>query len=451
MVVSGVGICTFAQAEARGVPRMSSFLEQVLLNLADGITVQDTDFNIIYQNTAMQLAFGNHVGEKCYAVYERRCAICEGCGLEEAFRTGKPVLVLRTAFEKDGKTSFWENSCFPVFDDQGRVVAGAEVCRNVSDRVSLEEAVKARNIELGQLTTQLQLQTLRLKSEMEARLQLELELRQTQKLQAVGKLAAGVAHEINTPTQFIGDNLRFLADGLSNERNLIALYRRALDAFAGAPEHAELAKRLQDVEDEADSAYFEENAPAALESALDGVLRISTIVGAMKEFAHPDQKEKSPTDLNHALQTTLTIARNEYKHVADVETELGDLPPVPCHLNDMNQVFLNLIVNAAHAISDAVGSSGGRGRIRVRTTREGDDARIEISDTGCGIPPEIHDRLFEPFFTTKEVGRGSGQGLAIARSIVVDKHGGTLTFESEIDKGTTFVILLPIYGKVSPA
>jgi signal transduction histidine kinase len=164
----------------------------------------------------------------------------------------------------------------------------------------------------------------------------------------------------------------------------------------------------------------------------------------MKEFAHPDSRDKSTADLNRALETTLTVARNEYKYLADVETAFGELPPVNCHVGDLNQVFLNLIVNAAHAISDVVGKSGQRGRIIVRTFGQGDRVRIEIADTGGGIPVQIRDRVYDPFFTTKEVGRGSGQGLAIARNIVVDKHGGALTFESEVGKGTTFIIVLPV-------
>jgi signal transduction histidine kinase len=166
----------------------------------------------------------------------------------------------------------------------------------------------------------------------------------------------------------------------------------------------------------------------------------------MKEFAHPDQKRKVPTDLNRALQTTLAIAKNEYKYLADVTTDLGDLPAVLCHPGDLNQVFLNLIVNAAHAIADVVGRSGSKGTIRIRTLQEAGFARIDIADTGSGIPEKFRHRVFDPFFTTKEVGKGTGQGLAIARSIVVTKHAGALTFESEVGKGTTFSIRLPIDG-----
>jgi signal transduction histidine kinase len=273
---------------------------------------------------------------------------------------------------------------------------------------------------------------------------LEVKLRHSQKLEAVGQLAAGIAHEINTPAQFIGDNLLFLADSFRAEQELLAKHQEVLRGLPVTPALEQALLTLKEAEEAADHGYVKENAPAAFVRTSDGIARIATIVNAMKEFAHPDQREKISADLNHALDTTLTIARNEYRYVADIETDFGELPQVACHLGDLNQVFLNLLVNAAHAIVDMVGTSGKKGRIRVSTRSEGDVVRIEIADTGSGIPESIRDRVFEPFFTTKEVGRGSGQGLAIARSVVVDKHGGSLTFESEIGKGTTFAIVLPI-------
>lgn len=277
----------------------------------------------------------------------------------------------------------------------------------------------------------------------------EVELRHAQKLQAVGQLAAGIAHEINTPVQFVSDSVHFLSDSCKDTMQLIAEYQQALASLPPSPEHEALREEMAAAEQDADIEYLVENAPSAFERSLDGISRISTIVGAMKEFAHPDQREKSPADLNQALQATLVIAKNEYKYVATVETELGEIPPVFCHVGDLNQVFLNLLVNASHAIEEVVGKSDDRGRIVVRTAAEGDKVRIEISDTGNGITEEIRDRLFEPFFTTKEVGLGSGQGLAIAHSIVVEKHGGSLTFKSEVGKGTTFCMLLPIEEKAS--
>jgi len=155
----------------------------------------------------------------------------------------------------------------------------------------------------------------------------------------------------------------------------------------------------------------------------------------------------APIDLNRAIESTLVIARNEYKYVADLEVDLGSLPPVVCHAGDVNQAVLNVVVNAAHAIGDLVQGTDGRGKISVRTRRDGPDAVVEISDTGGGIPESVRGRIFDPFFTTKEVGRGTGQGLAISHSVVVDKHGGQISFDSVIGRGTTFTLRLPIEGK----
>jgi PAS domain S-box-containing protein len=273
---------------------------------------------------------------------------------------------------------------------------------------------------------------------------LEAELGHARKLEAVGQLAAGIAHEINTPTQYVGDGVHFLRDAFEGYRRLVGQYQRAVEILEKSGGSEALVAEIRNTEEEIDLAYLDENLPGSFDSCQDGVSRISTIVRAMKEFAHPDQREKAPADLSKALQTTLNIARNEYKYVANVTTELGDLPPVLCHVGDLNQVFLNLIVNAAHAIGDVVGQGGSKGTIRITTVREGDLVRIDIADTGSGIPEAIRHRIFDPFFTTKEVGKGSGQGLAIARSIVVTKHRGSLTFESAVGKGTTFTIRLPI-------
>jgi len=277
-------------------------------------------------------------------------------------------------------------------------------------------------------------------------IRLEMELRHSQKLESVGRLAAGIAHEINTPIQFVGDSVRFVREAVDDFVSIVGSYQKLRAELEGDPRWAPEAARLAEMEDAADVAYAIENVPTAAERCLDGLQRVTTIVRSMKEFAHPDAREKQPCDVNHALQTTLAIARNEYKYVADIETDLGELPLVLGHGGELNQVFLNLLVNAAHAIGDVVAGTTARGTIRIKTRRDQDDAVIEIGDTGTGIPAAVRDRIFEPFFTTKEVGRGTGQGLAISRSVVVDKHGGSLTFETETGRGTTFIIRLPLEG-----
>jgi signal transduction histidine kinase len=192
-----------------------------------------------------------------------------------------------------------------------------------------------------------------------------------------------------------------------------------------------------------------ENFPASIQSSLDGLARVATIVRSVKEFAHPDQSEVTSVDLNRAIENTLTIARGEYKYVADVKMELGNLPPVACCASELNQAILNIIVNAAHAIADVVKNTGQRGAITIRTQHEGASVVISIADSGGGISREIRDKIYDPFFTTKEVGRGTGQGLAIARSVIVDKHGGELSFETVLGKGTTFFIRIPVARKPS--
>ena len=274
-----------------------------------------------------------------------------------------------------------------------------------------------------------------LKQTLEERDRLEDNLRQAQKLEAIGQLAAGIAHEINTPTQYVGDNLRFLKESFGELDSLLT----QLVMLGGAPAGKLLG--------EADFDYLKEEIPRALNQSLEGVDRVAKIVRAMKEFSHP-AREKTATDLNRAIQSTITVASNEWKYVADIEMDLdANLPAVHCSPAEFNQVVLNIVVNAAHAISDVVGDGGkGKGKIRVKTRPDGEWAIVEIGDTGAGMPPHVQQRIFEPFFTTKEVGKGTGQGLAIAHNVIVDKHGGTIKVSSAPGKGTTFTIRLPIGG-----
>ena len=279
--------------------------------------------------------------------------------------------------------------------------------------------------------------------------QLEIDLRHSQKLEAVGRLAAGIAHEINTPIQFVGDNIRFLHGAFTDFNKVLDKYRYLWERVAKGEAEQGLAD-VAEAEEAADINYLVEEIPKAIGQSLDGVTRVATLVRAMKEFAHPDRKERAAADINAALLSTLTVARNELKYVAEVETEFGDLPLAVCNIGELNQVFLNLLVNAAHAIGEVVNGTGQKGVIRVRTALEEDAVVISIADTGRGIPEAIRDKVFDPFFTTKGIGRGTGQGLAIARSVVVDRHGGTLTFASEVGKGTTFFIRLPLHEELKP-
>ena len=278
------------------------------------------------------------------------------------------------------------------------------------------------------------------------RKKLETQLQQSQKMEAIGQLAAGIAHEINTPTQFVGDNTRFFQDAYEDLIQIIREYENLIDKAKSDALTAELIaeteKRIQDM----DLAYLEEEIPVALQQTLKGVDRIAKIVQAMKIFSHPGLITKEPTDINKEIEKTITITRNEWKYIARMETDFdSNLPLVPCFRAELNQVILNMIVNAAHAIAEANGdNSSEQGIIRIRTYHKDNWAKIRISDTGAGIPQEIRHKIFDLFFTTKGPGEGSGQGLAISHSVIVEKHKGTLDLESQEGKGTSFIIGLPL-------
>jgi PAS domain S-box-containing protein len=284
---------------------------------------------------------------------------------------------------------------------------------------------------------------LAIKEDITERRAIEAQLRQAQKLEAVGQLAAGIAHEINTPTQFVTDNLTFLRDASNTVHALLERYRNVIHGLPDAVLPESIRDDLKKADLDADLEFLTHEAPRAIDQALEGAGRVAKIVRAMKEFSHPDSTEKAPADLNRAIETTITVARNEWKYYADLETHLDpELPPVPCHLSEVNQVILNLVVNAAHTIKDKIGE-GEKGKITITTSDKGDCAEIAIADTGMGIPESIHSRVFDPFFTTKEVGKGTGQGLSLAYSVIVKKHAGKIWFETEPGRGTTFFLQLP--------
>lgn len=278
------------------------------------------------------------------------------------------------------------------------------------------------------------------------RRQMEVQLRHAQKMESIGQLAAGIAHEINTPTQYIGDNTHFVQDGFRDLTVLLAVQARLLAAAKAGAVSPELVAEVEAASAAADVEYLIEEIPKAIDQSLQGVRRVAKIVGAMKDFSHPGRDEKTAIDLNRAIDSTVTVASNEWKYVAAMVTDFDPaLPPVPCLPGEFNQVILNLVVNASHAIADVVGDgSRGKGQITVSTRVDGDWVEVRVGDTGTGIPEEIRRKIFDPFFTTKGVGKGTGQGLAIAHSVVVDKHGGDIRIESEVGRGTTFIVRLPL-------
>lgn len=281
------------------------------------------------------------------------------------------------------------------------------------------------------------------KQEQRRREELETELIHSSKLEAVGQLAGGIAHEINTPIQFIGDNLDYLETEFANILPLIEQINKSTSEDTNGSDvtlnGTELRKKLDDI----DMDFLVTDIPQAITQSLIGVRDVSKIVLSMKEFSHPGAKGFQPFDVVKAIENTVAISKAEWRNVAEVEFELAeDTPQITCIPGSINQVLLNMVVNAAHAISDA--KKPGVGRITLRTKKENDILLIQISDTGTGIPEEISNKIFDPFFTTKEVGRGTGQGLAISWDIIVKKHAGTINLDTTPGEGTTFSIRLPI-------
>lgn len=275
---------------------------------------------------------------------------------------------------------------------------------------------------------------------------LESQLGNAQKLESIGQLAAGIAHEINTPTQYVGDNIKFFQESFEDVTTLLTKYDSLLKAAKNGGVPPELISEIEATIEEVDLPFLSEEIPVAITQSLQGIDHVSGIVRAMKEFSHPGVEEKTAIDINQTIESTITVARNEWKYIADVETDFAaDMPLVPCLPGEFNQVVLNMIINATHAIADVVRNSPDeKGLITISTRRDGDWVEVRVRDTGTGIPDDVKSRIFDPFFTTKEVGRGTGQGLAISHAVITEKHNGTITLETKVGQGTTFIIRLPL-------
>ena len=315
----------------------------------------------------------------------------------------------------------WQQDDAVFVTAEGRTLSVAFACSPLVEQAACAGAIVSFR-DIGQLKTAQQ------------------EALQASRLASVGQLAAGIAHEINTPIQYVGDNLRFIRDAVHDMEGVLASARALAQCCPVA-----IGQDFETAYDRADIDYLAQELPAAIGQSLDGVAQVARIVLSMKEFSHPGSTSKGMTDINRALDSTITVSRNTWKQVAVVETDFADdLPLVPCHAGEINQVFLNLIVNAAHAIE----ASGKPlpGRIAIQTRRDGRYVRIAVRDNGTGIAAGIKDKIFDPFFTTKAVGKGTGQGLAICLDVVTIKHAGRLDVLSEEGEGATFVVALPIDG-----
>ena len=275
---------------------------------------------------------------------------------------------------------------------------------------------------------------------------LELQLLNAQKLESIGQLAAGIAHEINTPIQYVGDNIQFFEDAFNDIESILKEHKELIGRIKEKQDPGELVESIEKLEKDVDLEFLIEELPKALEQSKEGVRRTSKIVKSMKDFSHPGSENQVLSDVNKALEVTTSVSRNEWKYVATLETDFAeDLPLIPLFPDEFNQTILNLIVNASHAIGDKVGDgSTGQGVIKVSTALKGDFVEVRVQDSGMGIPESAQAKIFDPFFTTKEVGKGTGQGLAISHSVIVEQHHGRISFETKAGEGTTFIIELPV-------
>lgn len=324
---------------------------------------------------------------------------------QEIIKTGIPIVGIEEQEHwPDGRITWVSTTKVPFRDETGEIIGTFGVSVDITERKALEQ-----------------------------------ELLTARKLESIGQLAAGIAHEINTPVQYVSDNLRFLGESIQDLLDIAELARQLVQDANGAD--PKIAGKLREMIESADIDYLKEELPMASKQSLEGTQRVATIVRAMKEFAHPGSTEMVDADINKAIQTTLEITRNEWKYVATTELDLAaNMPLVPCLLGEINQVVLNMVINAR----DAIESKGGPGVISISTRADDSWAVIRIGDTGCGIDQAHIDRIYDPFFTTKEVGKGSGQGLYISYNVIVNKHHGRLSVESEPGKGTVFEIRLPL-------
>ena len=395
-------------------------LMAIMNNISIGIVMFDNDMKVMELNRSMQYWFPDTslgTGLHCYQVFRNppKEHICRDCPMAETLLTRKTCEVIRPVTTVQGEKEF-RIVTTPIFDKNGNVYAGIALYEDVTEKILLER-----------------------------------DLHQSQKFEAVGQLAAGIAHEINSPIQYVGDNIGFLKDSFEDITGLLKTYEdlwQKLTLRGGVP--GELSGNLSDAKEKADIEYLFEEIPKTFDQSFVGIQRVEKIVRAMKDFSHPGSEDKTAVDINKILESTITVCRNEWKYVAEMVTDFPlDLPLVPCFPGEISQVFLNIIVNGAHAIGDCTdGGSKGKGKISIKTSRAENNVQVQISDTGGCIPKEIQDRVFDPFFTTKTLGKGTGQGLAIARRVVIDKHQGNLFFETEKGMGTTFVIELPVFQKL---
>ena len=391
-------------------------IEQLISSLSSALIAVTPDLRVTRWNPKAEKVFDLSSEKALNQTLEGLELTWEWRNVEAAFhrcqKDRRAVYMDPVPFKRSNNTDGYLGiNISPVFDDNQIVIGFILLCGDITERKTMESR-----------------------------------LVQSQKLESIGQLAAGIAHEINTPIQYVGNNTHFLQRSFISLMQVINSYQEVLDAARTGVINADLLDKADIVAQKAELDFLTNEIPAAIDQTINGINRVAEIVQSMRNFSHPGVVKKTAVNINKALLDTLVVARNTWKYVAEIETDLDpQLPDVICLAGEINQVFLNIILNAADALAEKFKSDSlEKGLIRVNTRLDGNYVDIRITDTGPGVPLEIRGRIFEPFFTTKEVGKGTGQGLAIAYDIVEHKHHGTLTFITEVGQGTTFIIRLPV-------
>ncbi len=398
----------------------AAILDNIMASMGDGLSIQDLNMRIIYQNKFMIDNFGSHIGDYCYNIYEKRNSICKGCPIAQAYRTGKVTKALRVGITKEGFPFRFENIASVLRNEQGEIVAGIELCRIVEER---EKAFDA------------------LREAMDTLKQTQHQLVRAEKLAGIGQLAAGIAHEINNPTAFILSNLsairKYVVKFFSYIDSMEALVKNH-EQNNSQPQ--EIQKDVWQIINSDDYRYLKNDLPEVIEESLDGLHRIKTIVSSLLSFATSREGDRSIVDINDEIESALRLVIEEIdKHNAQVVKILGDLPKTSGNPKQLRQMFVNLILNANQAIEPG-------GTITIKSEMINNNISIEISDTGVGVPENVIKNIFNPFYTTQDVGEGVGLGLSIAYRII-ESHNGNIDIQSQPGQGTTFTIRLPIISE----
>ncbi|MEW6500301.1 MAG: ATP-binding protein, partial [Thermodesulfobacteriota bacterium] len=437
-----------------GLLRANAVLNQIFNASADAISIIDKNFVIVQANKTFAAMAGKELSEivrhKCHEIFPSAHCGTPECPKVQIMDQGRKRVVQEEVKRNQAGRKF---SCLvmavPFVDTEGRVVGVLESARDISERVAAEAQLENAFAEAHQLAEEVaagrdmvQRQKAELEKAYHELQESQSQLLQREKMASIGQLAAGVAHEINNPMGFISSNLGTMGRYLERLAEFLALQGEAVESCCGKTSETatDLAARRKKLKID----YILNDVGSLLRESLDGAERVRKIVQGLKSFSRIDQAQVQAADLNECLDSTINIVWNELKYKAEVKKEYGELPPTVCNPQQLNQVFMNLLVNAAQAIEK-------HGIITVKSWADPEWISVSVSDTGCGIPREKLSRVFEPFYTTKEVGKGTGLGLSIAYDIVVKKHQGTIEVESEEGKGTTFVVKIPLVAKGNSA